>query len=89
MVDWFEMVVNFLLQVEIPEELESDDEAEKKKWKWKVKSVKKENRERYSLRCDTELKLAVCFLDIHVYCLVVSIFCRATHSLISMVAGST
>lgn len=45
--------------VEIPEELESDDEAEKKKWKWKVKSVKKENRERYSLRCDTELKLAV------------------------------
>ncbi|XP_050913765.1 DNA-directed RNA polymerase 2, chloroplastic/mitochondrial [Lathyrus oleraceus] len=45
--------------LDLPEEPETDNEAEKKKWKWKVKSVKKENRERYSQRCDIELKLAV------------------------------
>ncbi|XP_061344218.1 DNA-directed RNA polymerase 2, chloroplastic/mitochondrial-like isoform X2 [Gastrolobium bilobum] len=45
--------------VPLPEEPDTDDEALIKKWKWKVKSVKKENRERYSLRCDIELKLAV------------------------------
>ncbi|KAK9063780.1 hypothetical protein SSX86_017652 [Deinandra increscens subsp. villosa] len=41
------------------EEPDTDDETELKKWKWKLKSIKKENRERHSQRCDTELKLAV------------------------------
>ncbi|XP_027350568.1 DNA-directed RNA polymerase 2B, chloroplastic/mitochondrial-like isoform X2 [Abrus precatorius] len=45
--------------VPLPEEPDTDDEAKIKKWKWKVRSVKKENRERYSQRCDIELKLAV------------------------------
>lgn len=43
----------------LPEEPDTDDETEIKKWKWKVKSLKKENRERHSQRCDIELKLAV------------------------------
>ncbi|GAB4828012.1 DNA-directed RNA polymerase 2B, chloroplastic/mitochondrial [Ancistrocladus abbreviatus] len=43
----------------LPEKPETEDEAELKKWKWKVRSVKKENRERHSQRCDVELKLAV------------------------------
>lgn len=55
------MVIKFLCQVPLPEEPDTDDEAQIKKWKWKVKSVKKENRERYSQRCDIELKLAVSF----------------------------
>ncbi|KAL2905252.1 DNA-directed RNA polymerase 1B mitochondrial [Bienertia sinuspersici] len=42
-----------------PEEPDTEDADEIKKWKWKVKSVKKENAERHSQRCDTELKLAV------------------------------
>ncbi|XP_061977029.1 DNA-directed RNA polymerase 2B, chloroplastic/mitochondrial-like [Populus nigra] len=45
--------------VPLPEKPETEDEALLKKWKWKVKSVKKENRERHSRRCDTELKIAV------------------------------
>ncbi|KAJ7000731.1 DNA-directed RNA polymerase 2B [Populus alba x Populus x berolinensis] len=45
--------------VPVPENPETEDEALLKKWKWKVKSVKKENRERHSRRCDTELKIAV------------------------------
>ncbi|KAL2234913.1 UNVERIFIED_CONTAM: DNA-directed RNA polymerase 1B, mitochondrial [Sesamum indicum] len=45
--------------VPLPEEPDTEDEAEIKKWKWKVKAVKKENSERHSQRCDTELKLAV------------------------------
>ncbi|WCJ25474.1 DNA-directed RNA polymerase 1 mitochondrial [Euphorbia peplus] len=45
--------------VPLPENLNTDDEALLKKWKWKVRDVKKENRERHSQRCDTELKLAV------------------------------
>lgn len=45
--------------VPLPDEPDTDDEAKIKKWKWKLKSVKKENRERYSQRCDIELKLAV------------------------------
>lgn len=61
------MVLNFLLQVSLPEEPDTDDEAVKKKWKWKVKSVRKENRERYSQRCDIELKLAVSFLELYVH----------------------
>lgn len=43
----------------MPEEPDTDDEALIRKWKWKVKSVKKENGERHSQRCDTELKLTV------------------------------
>ncbi|XP_004509767.1 DNA-directed RNA polymerase 1B, mitochondrial-like [Cicer arietinum] len=43
----------------LPEEPDTEDEAEIRKWKWKVKSVKKENSERHSQRCDIELKLAV------------------------------
>ncbi|KAG9144070.1 hypothetical protein Leryth_013720, partial [Lithospermum erythrorhizon] len=45
--------------IPLPEEPATDDEALLKKWRWKMKSVKKENRERYSQRCDIELKLAV------------------------------
>ncbi|KAL9231262.1 hypothetical protein vseg_006511 [Gypsophila vaccaria] len=45
--------------VPLPEKPETEDESELKKWKWKVRSVKKENRERHSQRCDIELKLAV------------------------------
>ncbi|XP_062106416.1 DNA-directed RNA polymerase 2, chloroplastic/mitochondrial isoform X2 [Humulus lupulus] len=43
----------------LPEKPDSEDEALIKKWKWDVRSVKKVNRERYSQRCDIELKLAV------------------------------
>ncbi|NP_001289520.1 DNA-directed RNA polymerase 2, chloroplastic/mitochondrial [Nicotiana sylvestris] len=43
----------------LPEEPDTEDEALRTKWRWKVKSVKKENRERHSQRCDIELKLAV------------------------------
>jgi len=43
----------------LPEEPQTEDEAEIQKWRWKVKSVKKENSERHSQRCDVELKLAV------------------------------
>lgn len=56
------MIVNFsylTLQVPLPEKPDTEDEILLKKWKWKVKSVKKENRERHSQRCDTELKLVV------------------------------
>ncbi|BFG26451.1 hypothetical protein CerSpe_127250 [Prunus speciosa] len=45
--------------VPLPEEPDTEDETLLKKWKWKVKSVKKENMERHSQRCDIELKLAV------------------------------
>lgn len=45
--------------IPLPEEPETDDEAILRKWKWKVKSIKKENSERHSQRCDIELKLAV------------------------------
>lgn len=48
-----------MLQVPFPEEPDTDDAAEIKKWKWKIKAVKKDNAERHSQRCDTELKLAV------------------------------
>ena len=48
-----------ILQVPLPEKPDSEDEALLRKWKWKVRSVKKENRERHSQRCDIELKLAV------------------------------
>lgn len=43
----------------LPEEPETDDESKIKKWKWKIRSIKKENGERHSQRCDVELKLAV------------------------------
>ncbi|KAL9667375.1 hypothetical protein QQ045_001730 [Rhodiola kirilowii] len=43
----------------LPEEPVTEDDTVLRKWKWKVKSVKKENSERHSQRCDTELKLAV------------------------------
>ncbi|XP_075474068.1 DNA-directed RNA polymerase 2B, chloroplastic/mitochondrial-like isoform X1 [Primulina tabacum] len=45
--------------VSLPEQPDTEDEQIIKKWKWKVKAIKKENGERYSQRCDTELKLAV------------------------------
>ncbi|CAI9096396.1 OLC1v1032539C1 [Oldenlandia corymbosa var. corymbosa] len=45
--------------IPLPEEPDTEDEKEIKKWKWKCKSVKKENLERHSQRCDIELKLAV------------------------------
>ncbi|KAG9439655.1 hypothetical protein H6P81_019820 [Aristolochia fimbriata] len=45
--------------VPLPEKPDTEDEALIKKWKWQVKSVKKENSEKHSQRCDIELKLAV------------------------------
>ncbi|XP_044480986.1 DNA-directed RNA polymerase 2, chloroplastic/mitochondrial-like [Mangifera indica] len=45
--------------IPLPEEPDTEDEALLRKWKWKVRNVKKENRERHSQRCDTELKLSV------------------------------
>ncbi|CAN0876157.1 DNA-directed RNA polymerase 2B, chloroplastic/mitochondrial [Linum grandiflorum] len=45
--------------VPLPEKPDTEDENLLKKWKWKVRNAKKENRERHSLRCDTELKLSV------------------------------
>ncbi|XP_042464246.1 DNA-directed RNA polymerase 2, chloroplastic/mitochondrial-like isoform X1 [Zingiber officinale] len=45
--------------VPLPEKPDTEDEIELRKWKWKLKSVKKENSERHSHRCDMELKLAV------------------------------
>ncbi|KAL9272323.1 DNA-directed RNA polymerase 2, chloroplastic/mitochondrial-like protein [Drosera capensis] len=45
--------------VPLPETPETEDEAELKKWKWKLRTVKKQNMELHSLRCDVELKLSV------------------------------
>ncbi|KAL6961101.1 DNA-directed RNA polymerase 2, chloroplastic/mitochondrial, variant 2 [Sarracenia purpurea var. burkii] len=45
--------------IPLPEKPDTEDEAILRKWKWKIRNVKKENRERYSQRCDLELKLAV------------------------------
>ncbi|KAI4352341.1 hypothetical protein L6164_006604 [Bauhinia variegata] len=45
--------------VPLPEKPDTEDEALIREWKWKVRSTKKVNRERYSQRCDLELKLAV------------------------------
>lgn len=45
--------------IPLPEKPDTEDEALLRKWRWKVKSVKKENRERHSQRCDVELKFAV------------------------------
>ena len=56
----FESFKLLKLQVPLPDEPDTEDEAEIRKWKWKVRTVKKENSERHSQRCDIELKLAVC-----------------------------
>ncbi|XP_003577161.2 DNA-directed RNA polymerase 1B, mitochondrial [Brachypodium distachyon] len=45
--------------VALPEKPDTEDETELKKWRWNLRSVKKENSERHSQRCDVELKLAV------------------------------
>lgn len=45
--------------IPLPEKPDTEEESLLMKWKWKVRSVKKENRERHSQRCDLELKLAV------------------------------
>ncbi|KAI9153573.1 hypothetical protein LWI28_013283 [Acer negundo] len=45
--------------VPLPDEPDTEDEAQLKKWRWKVRTVKKENGERHSQRCDIELKLSV------------------------------
>lgn len=45
--------------IPLPEKPETDDESQIRKWKWNLRSVKKENSERHSQRCDVELKLAV------------------------------
>lgn len=45
--------------IPLPEEPDTEDEKEIRKWKRKVNTVKKENSERHSQRCDIELKLAV------------------------------
>ncbi|CAK9155961.1 unnamed protein product [Ilex paraguariensis] len=45
--------------IALPAQPDTEDEAVLRKWRWKVKSVKKENRERHSQRCDIELKLVV------------------------------
>ena len=48
-----------MLQVPLPEQPDTEDETVLKKWKWEVRSAQKENKERYALRCDVELKLEV------------------------------
>ncbi|XP_058187793.1 DNA-directed RNA polymerase 2, chloroplastic/mitochondrial-like isoform X1 [Rhododendron vialii] len=45
--------------IPLPDKPDTEDESLLMKWKWKVRSVKKENGERHSQRCDLELKLAV------------------------------
>ncbi|WVZ70612.1 hypothetical protein U9M48_019261 [Paspalum notatum var. saurae] len=45
--------------VPLPNKPDVEDETVLKKWKWHLRSVKKENSERHSQRCDVELKLAV------------------------------
>ncbi|RLM87004.1 DNA-directed RNA polymerase 1B, mitochondrial-like [Panicum miliaceum] len=45
--------------VPLPEKPDTEDETLLKKWRWHMRSVKKENSERHSQRCDVELKLAV------------------------------
>ncbi|XP_059670497.1 DNA-directed RNA polymerase 2, chloroplastic/mitochondrial-like [Cornus florida] len=45
--------------IPLPEKPDTEDEELLRKWRWKLKSVKKENSERHSQRCDLELKLAV------------------------------
>lgn len=45
--------------ISLPEKPDTEDEAEIRKWKWKMKAAKKQNCERHSQRCDTELKLNV------------------------------
>ncbi|RRT75284.1 hypothetical protein B296_00003324, partial [Ensete ventricosum] len=45
--------------IPLPEKPDTEDESELRKWKWKMRSVKKENSERHSQRCDVELKLTV------------------------------
>ncbi|CAN6244123.1 unnamed protein product [Urochloa humidicola] len=45
--------------VPLPEKPDTEDETVLKKWRWNMRSVKKENSERHSQRCDVELKLAV------------------------------
>ena len=47
------------LQVPLPEKPDTEDETLLKKWRQELRSVRKENRERYSQRCDIELKLVV------------------------------
>nr|CAB3503932.1 unnamed protein product [Digitaria exilis] len=45
--------------VSLPEKPDTEDDTVLKKWRWHMRSVKKENSERHSQRCDVELKLAV------------------------------
>ncbi|CAN1295996.1 DNA-directed RNA polymerase 2, chloroplastic/mitochondrial [Linum perenne] len=45
--------------VPLPEKPDTEDETLLTKWRWEVRNARKENRERHSLRCDTELKLSV------------------------------
>ncbi|KAG5527768.1 hypothetical protein RHGRI_028646 [Rhododendron griersonianum] len=45
--------------IPLPDKPDTEDESLLMKWKWKVRSVKKENGERHSQRCDLELKLAM------------------------------
>ncbi|XP_031285635.1 DNA-directed RNA polymerase 2, chloroplastic/mitochondrial [Pistacia vera] len=47
------------INIPLPEKPDTEDETLLKKWRWNVRSVKKENMERHSQRCDTELKLSV------------------------------
>ncbi|XP_042448640.1 DNA-directed RNA polymerase 1B, mitochondrial-like [Zingiber officinale] len=45
--------------IPLPEKPDTEDETELRNWKWKIRSIRKENNERHSRRCDVELKLAV------------------------------
>uniref|UniRef100_A0A1J3DZF0 DNA-directed RNA polymerase n=1 Tax=Noccaea caerulescens TaxID=107243 RepID=A0A1J3DZF0_NOCCA len=45
--------------VPLPEKPDTEDESILKKWRWELRSAKKVNSERHSLRCDIELKLSV------------------------------
>ena len=56
------MAFNLPFQVPLPEEPDIEDEAKIEIWKRKLRSVEKENVERYSQRCVIELKLDVRFI---------------------------
>lgn len=53
------MIRILLFQVPLPGKPDSDDYEEVRNWRRHTASAKRINSERHSMRCDTELKLAV------------------------------
>jgi hypothetical protein len=46
--------------VGLPEKPETEDMEEWRRWRFSASEAKRTNKERHSIRCDTEIKLAVC-----------------------------